>query len=229
MLYFCHILHDVRLHLLFFMLHIMSLCRYSIIKHPHKTRFLKTGFVRKMISVVFFLCLVVSCILTLSYRFSSKRGLLPNGMCLLIGSGKLTLIPMTVDLLTLFTHIISILMLPAFQLKVYSELKKHQKGMKETRITKIQMQSFRNVLFVTFTNILGHFPSACLICLTILWKEYPYNILIYSMCIVSPINTLFDPLIFVHDNHLKHFCSLRTNVVPVSKSIPHSQKSQLCT
>ena len=185
------------------MLHFMAISRFHVINDPYHSKYLSIRFVRKRIIALLLFIVLITSVLLFSYRFTSATGLLPNGLCLLIGHVDKSVIPVTINILTILTQMTSVCSLPIIYLKLHFTLRKHKEDIAIMNSSTTKKSGVNKAMFVSLTNIIGWLPSGILLLLTMMWKEYPFVILIWVTTLVLPVNALLNPWIFVFSNILK--------------------------
>ena len=158
----------------------------------------------KICSLSIVLIFTLSISLTLLYYQSAEKQQLPSGLCLLLGHGDKSIIALGTTVLILLSQSISCITIPIFYYIIIRILHQSTPLFEESKESHLTKGNIMPSVFVALTNLVCWIPSSILLCMTLLWKEYPYVLLIWTTMVIVPLNCIINPFVFVYFNILKH-------------------------
>ncbi len=138
----------------------------------------------------------------LSYTFITDTFELPTSLCSFLGHFNKSLLSKIVTILTFLCQTVSCVIIPItyyFLLQKVNEAKAAVDHSSKQNDNK----DLKKTIVVAFTDLLSWVPSSVLLLLTMLWKEYPYEILIWTTMFIIPLNAILNPFVFVFFKLLK--------------------------
>ena len=195
-----------------FSIHLITVIRYYVIKYPLRAKSLDTCGIRKGIVLVN-ICLILTALgFVVCHHVMSQLGLMPNGLCLFLGGMDKSAIPITVTILTILSQSIPIILIPIFYMLLLTELARQQLKTKEMSFQHHEQDgTTHSAMIVALSNLVCWIPSSVLLTLTLSWEEYPLKMFLWTTSIVLPLNSLINPVIFVHYKVLKTLFCKRKN------------------
>ncbi len=177
-----------------FSLNIMAISRYSVVKLPFDSTYLRFYPVIFQLVVGVTLSTLLAGTLSIIYKLHVRSGALPSGLCLLIGNIDKSFIPTMVTIFTLVSQGISVFSIPVLYTLLLFEIRKQDKKMADQSQGK---KSVSNAVLVSMTNIITWIPCVVMLTLTLAWEKYPFKMLIWMTAIILPLNAILNPFIFV--------------------------------
>ncbi len=181
---------------------LLSVSRLMVVLHPMDSGFKKTSFVRICILVVNLVSLCVSCFFTLltwliDHHIFGRRNLMSLCSPFIDPSKEIVLVKVITWFTTIFQVASAIIILTVYVLLIVS-LRKSQKGMESAVSHKMSSVALVVQVFVlTSSNILCWIPSAVIYLLSMFVEQYPVEMVVWTTIIVTPLNSLINPLVFV--------------------------------
>ncbi len=204
-----------------FSIHMISICRYFVVKYPMGTIFLHERKVLRIIFVGNVTCFVLSLALNLIYTHLHSPWLYPSGLCLLVGNIDKSLVPRIVSIITMISQGVPIITIPACLFLLMQAMISQQK--ERAKLTHKQQGSkhMSSTMIASLSNLICWVPSSILLGITLLWEEYPFKIFIWLTVIVLPLNSLINPCVLVYAKKVKTLIVMKTHLHlphPVSNS-----------
>ena len=183
----CH--HLISCYLIIF----IALSRYCLVDEPFDTLFLNSQFVKRCIVGPLFFMYSCSIALTISYRYTSTRALLPTGLCLMFGKIDNTAIGLFTHIVILMVEIASTVCLPIIYTMLHFSRKKSSAS---AGLNKHDENSVKSLL-ISLASLLCWVPSIIIHIVMLAWIRHPYSVLVNWYTLILPLNALLDPCIFV--------------------------------
>ncbi len=180
-------------------LNFMALSRFCVMRDNIKTRFSQTRFITYLVCIGIFLGTSLAIGLMLSYRFTFRTSHLETGLCILVGYREKSVIPLLVSILTITVQAISTITISGIYILLYRFLATQRENMQKFK-SGGKTDGFLKSVFACLTTLLCWIPCVVLLTMTLIWENYPHKLLIWTFVTVLPINSLLDPVIFVHVN-----------------------------
>ncbi len=215
--FFCHcssVLSVISTLLSIFTINLLTVTRYCIVKSPLDSIFLDTEFLTKICTCASLLVIVLAISLILTYLFTADYYKLPTGLCTLLGLNEKYIISKTFTIITVISLCLSSLTIPAMYSFLLHEMYQSKAIVEATMTSHNSYDGVSKSILVVFTNLLSWIPSVILLCMTFVWNEYPYVLLIWTLSVVMPSNTLINPFAFVFYKLIRRLISnhfLRNN------------------
>ncbi len=187
-----------------FFMHLLVVSRYCIVKFPLDSRYLQKSIILWHRALGFTVIVALSVCLVGIYRHLSKDNLMPTGLCLLVGYIDTSLIPTLVTWLGIFSQGIPIITIPVINIFLIIEKQKSDKrvmmafGKKRTSHGMV-----KRLALASLSNLLCWIASTILLLLTVSWPKYPYPVLVWTIIIALPLNTLINPFILVLSKEIR--------------------------
>ena len=183
-----------------FSINLLTMTRYWVIKKPLKSIVLDSKLSRLCVLSIIFI-FISSISITLSYILSVENQQLPTGLCLLLGHGDKSRIT---TILSLLSQSISCITIPTIYSRILLAIQQSTFLSEQSHRSHIAKGNIITSILVALTNLLSWIPSSILLCMTLLWKEYPYVLLIWTSMVIVPLNSIINPIVFVYFNVLKN-------------------------
>ncbi len=186
-----------------FMINFIAISRYSLVKWPFDSPFLNSFFVKICVISSVLIHLSGSLGLVLNFTYTSLNKRFPTGLCLLIGT-KNTLWEtyFTSGLMCVYTF-----SLPLIYILLHLARQKSSETLRDistsTKGNKIQD------IIIPLLNLLCWIISVTVLTITIIWQQYPYQMLVWANALVFPLNAIIDPFLFVISKGIKDIVSER--------------------
>ncbi len=181
-------------------MHLITISRYCIVKYPVDSKYLDQKFILSNVIIGFIVATCMSTCLVVLYKFLSPDGIMPTGLCLLIGNIDQTIIPILVTWLDILSQGIPIVTMPIlYSLLIYEKWQsdKRRKALIGSRQRDSSHGMIVRLILASFSNLVCWIASTVLLVLTFFWPEYPYPVLVWTTIIVLPLNSLINPFVFV--------------------------------
>ncbi len=204
-----------------FTINLLALTRYCIVKNPLDSNFLEASFLTRLCVIASSIITVLSILAVLSYLHTTGQHQLPTGLCLLPGHGHKSNVAQIVTIVTFLSQSSSCFSIPV----IYCLLLK-EKAKTTARVGRTDSGGLTKFILVAFTNLICWVPSSVLLFMTLVWKQYPYILLIWTTMVIIPLNAIINPSVFVLSGlSLKDMGHLLCRVCTVkSSSPPESRK-----
>ncbi len=178
-----------------FIVNFIAISRYSLVKFPLDSPFINSLFVKICIGMSIFI--VWSGSLAIMLQESARNKLLSTGLCLLIGSTN-TLFAKYLTAILLTGYSVALPLLYTF---LHLERRKSGKVLEKSGLLKA---SKSHDIAIPLLNLLCLIPSDIILILTIIWDEYPLQMLVWANALVFPLNIIIDPFLFVLSKKIKN-------------------------
>ncbi len=191
--YFCYgssILSLTSNFLSIFILNLLGLTRYFVIKNPLND----VHFLPKTCIFAAVVIMVLSFSLIMIYLVGNNQ--LPSGLCTLLGHSKKSLISLIVTNLTLLSQTMSCLTIPLIYYQLFAEITKSKEAVGQGT-TQSHIPGLKTSIIVSFSNLVCWLPTSVLLFMTLIWNEYPYILLTLTTLVIIPTNILINPMAFV--------------------------------
>ncbi len=188
-----------------FFMHLLAVSTYSVVRSPLHSYYLQKNFIIWHQILGFAIIVPMSLGLIVLYWFLSKDGLMPTGLCLLVGNIDKSLIPTILTWLNILCQGVPIITIPIINGLLIVEKTKADKG--AMAIIALGQQRAMHGMTARFfiassTNLLGWIASTTLLLQTLFWHEYPYHVLVLTVIIALPLNSLLNPFVLVFSTDL---------------------------
>ncbi len=186
-------------------IHLMTASRYFVVKHPLSSLFLRSRFIVNQVIILIIGSFTFTGSLVLVYTLSptSQAGMLPSGLCMLVGNIDQSIVSKLVTFIVMASQAFSVFSIPSFYILLLQEVKKNKNKMEAARQRNTnQEDNIQRMVIVSLTDLMGWIPCSILLCLTLVWKDYPVKMLIWTTAIVLPLNGIINPFVFVHSQHI---------------------------
>ncbi len=182
-----------------FSIHLITITRYYITKYPLKAISIRKRRVLMSVSSSDIILTIIGFGLVNIHISRSESGLMPNGLCLLIGGIDKSIIPSVVTVFTIMSQAIPVIVIPICYLFIVIEMKRQTPELKGMAAKKQRKNTeVSKTATVSLSNILCWLPSSVLLILTLSWEKYPLKIFLWTTAIVLPLNALINPMVFVY-------------------------------
>ncbi len=175
---------------------LLSFARFSLVKHPLSSSFKKASFVTKTVSSIWGFSVFLSASFTVFFTFHEK--IIPNNLCSPFFEVKYETISIkTVTIVTVLLQMIAIIFMLVFYVKMINEIAASQKSLQQSMSkTKSNVPKIIQIAGLTMSNIFSWIPSG-VICFTIMFlKQYPTQIMTWTIVTATPVNSLVIPVVF---------------------------------
>ena len=184
----------------------MAKSRYSLIKHPFDSPYSKSSFVIRNLILGEVFSMIIGFSLTLSHRLTVPSGMMPSGLCLLIGFISKTPTSILAAIWLLTCHGIAPIYIMIVYFLLLKEKFKHDKSSEALKSKqKRHSRLIDKSVLVSLSNLICWVPSCIIIIVTLSWPEYPFAIVLWASAIVIPINASINPFIFGNFHKIMHW------------------------
>ncbi len=180
-----------------FAINLIAVARYSVVKDPWTSKFKEKSFVTKMCFFGSVLSILLATAFVLSYMLQGEKAQFPTGLCLIAGHNEMSGIPKSITTIILLSQVISCFNIPILYALLLKKTLKSKTEVDPSSKQDITGGLGKSVL-VCLTNLSCWIPSSVLLCMTLFWEEYPYVLLIWTTMIITPLNTIVNPAVFVY-------------------------------
>ncbi len=212
-----------------FSMHLMTVSRYSIVKYPLDSKFREKQFIMNVIICSYIITVGLAVSFVSLYRIFSVDKLMPTGLCLLIGNIDVSAIPTLVTWLNIYSQGVPIITIPLLNCLLIYEKNKFDKKSKDL-IASGKRKSLHGIVFrlvvASISNLLCWVASTFLLLLTVILPNYPYEILVLTVIIAFPLNSLINPFVLILSQEIaKYFkrfagCNLKfSNILSTTNNI----------
>lgn len=177
-----------------FLLLLLSISRLVVVKYPFNTTVKRSSKILTYSGIgamgIFLFCLAGLFI----YLFIETKNIMPSPMCLLFGE---TITSVTIKIMTISMIILelaAIITIIGTYTVMVRELKKSRDQLSQ-KSNKSKPALVQTVLIVTSTSLCW-LPSGAIHMTSIILKPYPIDLLFWNAILISPLNTVMNPIIF---------------------------------
>ena len=202
--YFPSILSFTTILLSSFTVNFLTLIRYFVVKRPLDPKFHNKKAFNRISILALFLTFILSTALNISYILTAKNNLLPTSLGLVLGHKNAISYIMTTIIIV--TQVLSCIMTPVMYFLLQSEMKLAKFPAQQTSHNKRQTSKG---IMIAFTSLVCWIPGSVFLSMTLVWQEFPFDLLIWTTLVIMPLNTLIDPSVFVFYKLLETF--IKTN------------------
>ena len=196
----CFCAFSVSLHFSFFypfLLVLLALLRFWTVIKPMSTKSKDTNFIKRLLCSISLFSIIIA--ISVSYFIKSFHGEIPFKLCnpFLDPSNSVV----TIKILTLVVVIIQFICVFVIFV-IYFVMMKYLKGIKNN-LTKKGVSSksylplYVQVCLSTLSNVLCWIPSGIIYLVVMLIDEYPINLIIWLTIVITPINSIINPVVFI--------------------------------
>ena len=178
-------------------LFILSFSRLMVVMHPLNTRFKETKFVLKCIFGIFFSVLILSLGVTILLWVIYFH--IPLNLCspFVDPTNQVILIKIT-TWFTVICQLSAIILILIIYIVLIKELRKSQQRMKKaTSRQKSNTTLIVQIIIITGSNILCWIPTGVIYLVSMFMKKYPVIMVIWTTIVVTPINSIINPIVFI--------------------------------
>ncbi len=186
-----------------FAISFLTVTRYLVVRIPVEVK-IHDSKLSRICSLSIVLIFIFSISMPLLYFQSAENQQLPTGLCLLLGHGDKSIIAHATTILIILSQSISCVTIPILYYSIIHALHQQIHLFEEPKVSHLTKGNIMPSVFVALTNLVCWIPSSILLCMTLLWKEYPYVLLIWTTMVIVPLNCIINPFVFVYFNILKH-------------------------
>ncbi len=197
-----------------FSMHLITMSKYFIIKYPIDSKFKKKEFVQKTILCNLLVAFVLSTCLVAFRKLLSTDGLMPTGLCNLLGNVDKSIVPQLTTWTIMISKFVPVILIPVINILLIYEMDKATKQIEKIseKHKSRQDQKLVHLLLASVCNVFCWVASACLLSLTLTWHKYPYQFLVLTSTTVFPIHTLTNPSVLILTQRLgNHLQSTKNN------------------
>ncbi len=186
-------------------IHLITASRYFVIKFPLDSNFLSEQFVKKAVFCILMITFFLSTCLAVLHRLLSKDGVMPIGLCILLGNIDKSAVAKFATWLAMFSKCVPIISIPTLNILLVLEKERAAKKV-ETMTGRKKMPDNKKIMQLLLAScciVIIWIVSTCLLFLTLTWNEYPYSFLVWTTAVVFPINTVINPSILIFPQLIK--------------------------
>lgn len=200
-----------------------TVCRLMVVKYPLDSMFKRTKTVVRCLSLILLISLLVSIILTLATKFAQHQ--LPTSLCVPFADpSDSVVIILVLTLIISATKFFVVVTITAMHIMLVQTVLESGKD-----VTKSNAKSSNTTLFVQLICLSSSFamcwlPANIIFLCAIFLGTYSTDLLIWTVIVISPLNSLCNPCIFMAASIRKHFSQQVPNaasVLPPKEPIGH--------
>ena len=184
-----------------FWANLLCVSRYYIVKYPLDSWFARKTFIRIIIITTITVSILLATGFSIIHWFPRPGNVSVNRICYLIGCIDRSPIPILIHLLILVINLSSVISIPSIFVLLYIELKRQKIALGEEKSD--QDRGIDKGNLISLANLLTWIPASGFFILSFLWHHYLYEILLWSVVLLLPSNTILDPIIFVFLKRLR--------------------------
>ncbi len=196
----CHALSIISIivnYLSIFTINLLTLARFRVVRNPLGTKFKASNFLTKISSSASIIISLIALTIGLSYFFTTDNHQLPTGICLLIGCHEKALFTYILTCSIILGQVASCIAIPIMYHLIIQGIDKSKFNIGKN-VNTGDGQKIKKSIFVAYLHLFCWIPSILLLCMTLLWKNYPYALLVWVTMVIMPLSTIFDPFVFAY-------------------------------
>ena len=158
---------------------------------------------KKYLAIGFMLCVLICIAVTLFYLLIEKKNVTPFSNCLYLGE---TFKSVTIKIVTITVAVVQLAICVCTLIMYAVILCEHSKPMKITSKTDNNTQIELQVILLISTNTICWLPSSAILLTSVAMKTYPLTLLTWYAVVISPINSVANPILFSGIVNLRTLC-----------------------
>ena len=195
----------------------MSLTRLMVTISPLSTKFKDTMFITKSLTVLVLLSLVLSLCTALIFKFTETSSMISLCLSFLDPTSS----QLSVKLITRFTvltQLVTTIVIMIMHIFLVAEIKRSQQNIQKSKTENGKIKTVIIQLFtVTLSNILCWCPAGCIFITAMFLPLYPVDLVIWTTVIGLPINSIFNPTIFIVDT-IRNMIQFKPKLLPAGNT-----------
>ena len=179
-----------------FLLIIISISRLVAVTIPFNSHFKRLKITRRYLVTGLIFSILMCIIITCFYLVIEKKTSLPSSNCLFLGarlnSYTITTVTVTLCIMQIMVWISTVIMYIII-------VKWHTKEIQKMTVQTAKSQQLkRQALLAIFTHTICWIPSSAILIASIAMKTYPLTLLTWYAAVISPINSIINPIMFLN-------------------------------
>ncbi len=185
-----------------FVLCLLALSRLSIVLCPIDSKFKDSTFVIKCILSTFISVVLIAIICTTvewSINFYVIKETIPMGICSpFVDPQNHILFIKIFSWLVVIAQIVAVVIIIVCYVMLVKSLRESQRKIKDS-VSKQQsnVPLIVQLLVVTSSNVLCWIPTATLYVVSMFLEQYPIKMIVWTIIVVNPVNSVVNPVVFV--------------------------------
>lgn len=182
---------------------ILALSRLMVVKYPVDTKFKVPSFCGKCIGYSSLVCFFFVFSVTVILFF--YVGFLPNSLCSpFFDPTHISVLFSVISFCSSLLHLLALSLIVTCHKLLFNELKKSQETLSQAKSSKSSDTSvYAQIISITVSNFCCWVPMMVIHTICQFATEYPVIMLLWMSVVVTPLNSLLNPLVFI-------FTSIRT-------------------
>ena len=166
-----------------------------VVIYPVNSRFKKTSFVAKLLVIVTVFSILVSFIVSITFK--STISSMTINLCLpFLDPSNSQIIVKVIVWYTVVTQIATSVGIAFMHCLLFSKLRQSQKEIQKSK-TDNNLPLAIQLITITVSNILCWFPTGCVYISAMFLANYPIDLAIWTTVIGLPINSIINPFMFI--------------------------------
>ena len=178
----------------------LSTTRLLVVIFPMKRRRNSWKHTLYEVTTILLMSFLISFFLTIIFQFSEKH--LPTSLCLpFIDPSGSSILTKIISWIIICSQSMSTIVIVVIHAILLSEVKKVKKSFEATQSYKYSSKKMMYQLILTsISNILCWFPANAVYIAAMFLSSYPIDLVIWTAVMIMPLNSIFNPIIFITAN-----------------------------
>ena len=178
------------------LLSLVAISRLMVVLYPFQSRFKRSTFALKLIMAIDLIIISVTLVLTTIIYLS--YGIIPNSLCIpFVDPTKTILLFKILVMSSTFIQFSVSILIACFYFILMRNILLNQ----DFKISKLGEQSWIKMeiqlVIGSVSNFLCWYPTDIIYIMALLKDKYPINMIIWTVIVIMPINSIVNPLVFV--------------------------------
>ncbi len=185
-----------------FTVQLLTLTRYLVVKYPLDSKFRDKNFLKQLCFIASGLIFLFTLLSFLSHIFTVPNYQLYTGHCLLLGYIKYSIPSLIGTIIRFFVLSVSSIAIPFLYYLIVQAVNQSMAASQQPSKSR-RSKGISKSMIASFANLVSFVPSSALMFLILVWNEYPHTIIVWTLYVIIPLNTVINPTVFVFFNFIR--------------------------